>query len=208
MRSGILTFRDPVAGVTSTDPSCTVLSPYKVSCNPEAGPDGIFMSVDLGDGDDIGTLQDDFGFFSQSMTGGPGTDVLNGSSGNDSFGDNDDLDADTYNGGEGFDYVAYSSSAAAVNVSLNDVADDGRTGEGDNVHADVEGIFGSPSGDVLTGDDDQNHIVGFNGPDIISGLGGDDQLEGGEGVDTIDGGEGNDLCSLGPSNDGTTVNCP
>ena len=51
-------------------------------------------------------------------------------------------------------------------------------------------------GQTITGDANDNNLVGEDGPDTILGLGGDDTLTGGLGDDTLDGGEGVDTAAF------------
>ena len=84
---------------------------------------------------------------------------------------------DIVNGGAGVDGVTYAGrftigfpGQAGVNVSLNDVADDGdpnidppdstAPGEGDNVKADVENVTGTKREDVLIGNSSRNRLDG------------------------------------------------
>jgi Bacterial Ig domain len=113
-----------------------------------------------------------------TLTGGDGDDSLRGGDA-----------ADTIGGGDGID--TYTAAGDPVSVSLNDVADDGTTGEGDNVRSDVEDVSaggattvtlaGSASGNVLT-------VTGGDG--TISGGPGFDALRGGPGKDAIDARDG------------------
>ncbi|HEY0890942.1 MAG TPA: Calx-beta domain-containing protein [Nocardioides sp.] len=76
------------------------------------------------------------------FAGGSGDDVLSGGSGADTFDQGAAPDgADDITGGQGSDTVDYTARpAGSVRVSLDDIADDGAPGEGDNVHADVEAV--------------------------------------------------------------------
>ena len=62
------------------------------------------------------------------LHGGPGNDLLDGK-----------LGADTLYGDTGVDSADYRSRTSAVTASLNNVADDGQSGEADNVRSDVTG---------------------------------------------------------------------
>ncbi len=144
--------------------------------------------IRAGDGDDV-------------LTGRLGNDVLDGGAGNDSLEDSAaapfgaaDLDAgaDTYTGGPGSDRFSYFGRSAAVQVSLDGKANDGESGEGDNVAADIEEVGGGSGDDVLTGSAGADHLWGSDGDDRISGGGGNDRLQGDGGDDRLDGGAGND----------------
>ena len=166
-----------------------------------------------------GSAQDD------TLTGGGGADTLRGLAGADRLlgGDgNDSLDggigADDIRGEAGArDRVLYSTRTATVGVELNDVAEDGEAGEGDNVHSDVEDITGGAGSDFLVGDADANRLLGGGGgdqllgeegpdelygqagSDTLRGLQGDDLLDDGEGDNQFDGGDGNDMMLQGPT---------
>lgn len=147
---------------------------------------------------------------------GPGNDTVNGNAGDDQIDDRDGNDvlnggagqdefyggsgADDIHGGPDFDQVDYynepwiGSGTPSVNVSLDDVANDGMTGQdgagtdgagpaADDVHSDVEAVNGSDGNDTLTGSPGVNDLYGGNGNDTIDGLGGPDVLVGGIGDD-------------------------
>src|SRR5213075_615176 len=97
----------------------------------------------------------------ENVIGGSGDDTLIGSADanvlSGGFGD-DTLDggagADVLNGGPGTaDLADYSGRAAAnpVTVTLDGVANDGGSGENDNVGTDVENIDGGAGDDTLIG---------------------------------------------------------
>jgi hypothetical protein len=149
-----------------------------------------------------------------TLNGGAGDDTLYAGSGPASIsgGNGDDTiypgDAtDTVSGGAGVDQVVYSDNkrvagspvsyaATPVNVSLDDVANDGYAGNNSNIEKDVEDVSvydqvncsqvaGSPcayGAATLTGD---------NGPNSLSGGSGDDTLTGGSGGDYLSGNGGN-----------------
>ncbi len=145
-------------------------------------------TLDGGAGDDI-------------VDDGPGNDTLTGGDGDDEL--EDAAGADSLSGGNGIDYAAVSG-----NVSLDDVADDGAPGEGDNVHSDIEDasasapspaaavtIAGSPASNVLSVGVGKGTIIGGAGADTLSGGAGDDTFDArdgwpdrvtcGGGVDTV-----------------------
>jgi Ca2+-binding RTX toxin-like protein len=131
-----------------------------------------------------------------STTEGP--DTISGGSGDDQLGGGSEggpMQADSLRGDEGRDTVDYSSRGSAVVVSLDGNANDGASGEGDNVHPDIENIVATSSGDTLIGSEGANRLDGRGGADVILGLGGDDTLQGGVNEpsgDTLAGGAGND----------------
>lgn len=139
-----------------------------------------------------------------SITGGAGADWLQGGTGTDSLigGSGDDVfdegissnGGDVLVGGAGYDLVSYAGRDNAVNVSLDDVANDGEASETDNVGS-FESIVGGLGADTLTGGAASERIEGGLGNDTISGGGGDDMLVGNEGTDVISGGSGDaDIC--------------
>jgi Ca2+-binding RTX toxin-like protein len=135
-----------------------------------------------------------------TLKGTGGADVLNGGGSNDLF--DGGAGADDMLGGAGFDTGDYSMTAAPLDVTIDDVANDGAAGELDNVHTDIERVYGGLGGDNLTGSGDPNTLEGRGGIDTISGAGGGDTLDGGSAADTIGGGGGADIVTTGPAADG------
>jgi Ca2+-binding RTX toxin-like protein len=126
------------------------------------------------------------------VVGTPDANLLRGQGGNDELdGDygNDTLDggagADTMNGSGNIDTVTYASRSAALRVSLDDLANDGEAGEGDNVEATVENVRGGSGPDVLIGSADPNTFLAGGGGDVLNGRLGGDVLDGQAGVDTL-----------------------
>jgi Ca2+-binding RTX toxin-like protein len=150
------------------------------------------------------------------LLGGNGTDNMNGMAGNDSL--DGGFGADNMFGGLGVDSTTYASRSAGVIVTIDNVANDGQVGEGDNVHTDIEVLFGGRGSDSLTGSASANRIFGGAGNDRITGGGGSDSLLGQDGNDIffardgvkdfVDGGLGIDV--LGSSDVGldTIMNVP
>lgn len=147
------------------------------------------------------------------LTGTPADDSLYGLGGADRLTagrGNDDLDggtgSDDLKGGAGDDAVSYASATAGVTVTLDGRANDGTPGEGDNVHVDVEDVYGSPWPDVLTGDRAANTLDGGDGPDSLQGGGGQDYLYGGPGDDILDARDGAaDFVDCGAGRDAAIV---
>ncbi|MGK2955613.1 MAG: calcium-binding protein [Solirubrobacterales bacterium] len=159
------------------------------------------------------------------LTGGTGDDTLQGNAGRDNFDPGEGKDsssgaagqdsfeagavadeADTFAGGDDLDEIRYSSRANPVNVSLNGVGEDGESGEGDNVGADIEFAQGGSAGDTLTGSPAENDLEGNSGPDTISGDVGADELSGGGGDDTLVAGPGDDEVGGGDGADSIAGN--
>jgi hypothetical protein len=118
--------------------------------------------------------------------------VIDGHAGNDTLAGQggDDLlvagpGADVFAGGPGEDTVDYELSLAAVSVTLDGQANDGQSGEDDNVGpgGDIEDIVGGPGDDTLVGDAAANAFDGGAGNDVLSGASGADILAGGDGAD-------------------------
>ncbi len=206
---------------------CTRVDDNTVRCSHDPSRSVGFLDqiIKLGDGDDsfvttVALARDTV------VHAGPGDDTLNGGPSRDIFfEDSDGLDRDVFAGGAGSDFVRYAGVLHAVSISLNDVADDGRPGEGDNVKIDVEGIGGTGNADTLTGDGDRNWIEALDPTDatvdvqqltggaVIDGKGGDDsitgtnwgnandRLSGASGNDDIDGYAGNDVIDGGTGDD-------
>lgn len=163
-------------------------------------------SIQGGDGDDL--IFGDDG--EDTIAGGEGNDNLWGERHADTlFGDGGDdqlhddgshetgyWSGDVLQGGPGLDTADYGSRGGTtpVDISLDGQANDGATGEADNVGpaGDVERVEGTGNDDVLTGSDRADELWGGWGNDRIDGLGGDDLLEGFDGNDQIAGGDGND----------------
>ena len=130
------------------------------------------------------------------MDGGPGADDIVG-------------------GGGTRDAADYAGRVAAVSVTFDDVANDGESGENDNVRSSVEGaatgdgddtIVGSPAdnllqggagNDTITGGAGDDDVQGFTGNDVLGGESGDDTVRGDSGADTLSGGDGNDFLTPG-----------
>jgi RTX calcium-binding nonapeptide repeat (4 copies) len=149
------------------------------------------------------------------VAGGAGSDTLNGTSGDDSLygragndtlnglAGNDDLDggpgADILNGGDGTDAATYGGRSAPVTVTLDNQANDGEAGEGDNVRSDIEAVYGGNGNDTMTGSSKADTIDGQGGDDAITGGKGADFLFGGAGDDTINSRDGKaDVVDCGP----------
>ena len=172
-----------------------------------------------GDGPDIllgrdGADKLDGGAGDDEVRGGTGRDEVAGGDGNDRLdgppGAEEATDPsvgagpDTLIGGPGSDTADYSGRTAAVDVSLDDRANDGEAGEEDDVRTDVERVLGGSGDDTLTGSPGPDFLDGLGGDDRLSGRGGADTLQGGDGSsgsDFLSGGDGPDLLRAGPGDD-------
>jgi Ca2+-binding RTX toxin-like protein len=146
----------------------------------------------IGDGDD------------NSLSGGPGDDVLSAGAGDDRIYPGDGNDR--AEGGEGNDYVEGEDEdeegrdilsggpgdsdlveyfgRLPVTMTLNNQADDGRAGEGDNISG-FEGLEGGDGADTIVGDAANNLLIGNGGNDTMTGGAGSDQLLGEGGDDVL-----------------------
>jgi hypothetical protein len=119
-----------------------------------------------------------------NLDGGDGNDTINGGGGDDVIvaggGGADDVQ-----GGTGVDLVLY--TGGDVNVSLDDIANDGAAGEGDNVHGDVDGIASDVGNDTLRGGPLANLFSSGDGDDSINALNGisDTVIDCGVGGDVV-----------------------
>jgi len=177
------------------------------------------MSADVLDG--LGGNDNLFAaaFSPATMYGGAGNDVLTGGAGNDygyggtgndwviGQGGNDFVQGETGTdqvwGGGGVDTITYQyvTAASGVSVRLDDVANDGTAGENDNVHSDVERVWGSKGNDVIVGSAGNNLLAGDTGNDQIHGAAGNDSVYGDAGNDKVWGDAGDDVVSGGDGND-------
>lgn len=80
---------------------------------------------------------------------------------------------DDLGGGPGPDGVLYTSSPASVSVDLTAGS---AAGNGTDVLAGIEGVFGSPFDDVLEGNSERNLFLGLGGDDTIDGRDGGDAV--------------------------------
>jgi len=126
----------------------------------------------------------------QTITGGPGANILCGGGGNDTFtgGRGNDL----IFGDAGNDTVSYAGSAAPMFVSLAQQSIDGwgsrsldwHYGDGQDSFIGVENATGSSYADTLVGSSVVNKLNGGAGNDKLTGGAGKDVLNGGTGTDT------------------------
>jgi Ca2+-binding RTX toxin-like protein len=135
---------------------------------------------DVLNGGDVGLVGGDAG---DRLNGGPGADKLSGGRGNDEL--DGGLGPDDISGGAEKDTVSYEDRTGRVFVTLDGQANDGETGEGDNVFPDVEAIVGGLRGDDLLGDADNNNVDGGDGEDWLVGDLGPDRLLGGDAPDIV-----------------------
>src|SRR4051794_6867645 len=180
------------------------------------------IEIDLGDKDDTldianadvpiaadgGEGADTFHDMEQShVAGGVFARLFKGGPGNDFFNSGQFAQMPTeYQGGDGTDFISYTyrdlqTTPVGQSITLDDVANDGQGTEGDNVHSDIEYVFGTDKPDTIKGSAADNYIVGNGGADTIDGMGGKDQLFAGDAAsaagdtcdaDVLNGGDGDD----------------
>jgi hypothetical protein len=178
---------------------------------PEDGRPGDLESV----GSDIERIEGSN--FADVLFGSAADDTIIGLNGDDEIGGGDGNDillenigpngADSINGGGGVDRVLYSGRTSDVFVSLDGIANDGQSGERDDVRPNVENVTGSPQGnDVLIGNSLANDLYGFGGADTLRGGGGNDTLSGGAGNNGLFGGAGNDVINA-QNGQADTIDC-
>jgi len=147
---------------------CSRSAPDRVTCTV-AGLAS--LSVDAGAGDDTVTVT---GTVPATIADGPGDDRMTGGGGDDVFAMG--TGADVVSGGAGSDTADYSARTHAVSAKPDGVADDGETGEHDNVGTDVENLLGGNGADSLSGSGTANSLDGGRGADTLSGRGGTDTV--------------------------------
>jgi Ca2+-binding RTX toxin-like protein len=133
------------------------------------------------------------------LVGGLGGDTLNGGDGRDHMFPGGG--SDTMSGGPGDDEVSYSDRTAFVRVTLDGKADDGESGENDNVGLDMEDVSAGSGGSSVIGNAAGNVFAGGSGVDFFDGKAGDDQLIGFAGDDTLTGGKDDDTLLGGDGDD-------
>lgn len=94
----------------------------------------------------------------------------------------------------GQDEATLGLTATTYTASSGD-ADDGESGEADDVHEDIENLIGGTAADVLTGNSGSNAITGGGGADNLSG--GVAAATCTSDVDVLTGGDGNDTFKMG-----------
>jgi len=152
-----------------------------IANNTDSGAGNTYPGIENfigGAGDD--TLTGDGG--PNALAGEAGDDTLSGLGGDDTFdpgpgpitaGPVTFSDDDAVNGGDGSgDLVTYKTRTADLTIDADGVADDGASGEDDNVGTTVENIHGGTGDDELIGNASNNVLNGWTGADVLDGLGG------------------------------------
>jgi Ca2+-binding RTX toxin-like protein len=144
------------------------------------------------------------------LSGGPGNDNVAGGAGIDALFSSPSRDgADVLRGGSETDTVYYNSRIGGLTIRLDNMANDGEAGEGDNVGpgGDIENVVGGRGPDVIIGNKFVNDLYAGDGNDRVTGGSGRDWLWGGFGTDAIyahdgisdnriDGGQGSDTAEI------------
>ena len=150
---------------------CTSVSSTQATC-PAAGVAA--MAVSTGDMNDTASVSGTS--IPTAFNDGPGNDAMTGGAAADTF--ISGAGSDSFHGGAGQDIVDYSSRGAPVNASLDGVANDGESGEGDNVGIDVNVVIGGSAGDTISGSSGSDDLYGGPGNDSLRGGSGNDRLFG------------------------------
>jgi parallel beta-helix repeat protein len=144
-------------------------------------------------------------FGKDSLAGGDGTDSLMGGGGVDTL--RGGTGADSMSGGSEIDTADYSSAPTGVTVTIDGHANDGASGEGDNVRGDVENVLGGNFADTLRGNSANNQLNGRGGADLLVGAVGNDLLIGGPDADDLRGLAGQDRLTANDGAADTAINC-
>ncbi len=189
----------------------------------ESGFDiGIVLDMGAGTGsyelvDPSVTLNGDYGFtFSniETVIGTNGTDSITGSNSDDSIaggGGDDTIFAsfgnDTLDGGSGTNTLDFTGSGLiTTNAFLSNQGGtatflDAEGNEYTLTYSNFDRFVGFEGGIEVTGTNQNDSLVGGDGPDVIDALDGNDTVDGGAGNDSIDGGQGQDNLAGGAGND-------
>jgi Ca2+-binding RTX toxin-like protein len=112
-----------------------------------------------------------------TITAGSLSAELHGGDGDDTFKTSASLDgADVYDGGDGADTMDYANRTSAVSISIGTVADDGESGEHDDVKAGMETLLGGSGDDQLIGSTGDESLYGNAGDDVLLGGPGDGDI--------------------------------
>ena len=139
-----------------------------------------------------------------TLTGGPGNDVLSGNDGADTM--DGGVGNDLITGGASIDTTNYSNRATAIRVSINNNADaDGQLSIGENDEVETEEVIGGAGNDTLIGSSLGDFLAGGGGADSLTGNAGADEVIGSTGQDKLFGNDGDDYLGA-QNNDQDTVN--
>jgi hypothetical protein len=131
----------------------------------------------------------------EMFNGGGGRDTVAGGDGNETFITEFRDGADEYHGGPGRDFISYHQRTRPLSITLDNAANDGESGELDNVRSNVEDVMGGHVGDSISSLGAFSSLDGGpgSGIDILDGGSGPDTLSGRGGTDSLSGGSGNDV---------------
>jgi hypothetical protein len=172
------------ADVLTGNAAANVLDDGAIGNNVDAAADtlnglgGNDLMLAHGGGD---TLNGDGGF--DTLMGGAGDDILNGGADNDLL--QGQAGGDAYNGGDGTDTADF-SDRQSISVTYDGAANDGDSGDADNIGTDTENVTGSPYADVIEGSAAANSIVAGAGSDTVN-------VKGDAAIDQVDCGTGFDI---------------
>jgi Ca2+-binding RTX toxin-like protein len=157
--------------------------------------DNVANDGEPGEADDVEMDVEDVdgGQAGDTIVGSAAANKLNGAAGNDNL--DGGGGGDNLVGGDGIDLANFALRARGVVVKLDGQANDGESGEGDNV--DTENATGGSGDDDLEGNAQDNGFAGGAGADDLQGEAGNDSLGGGDGNDDARGGDGNDAMDGG-----------
>ena len=154
------------------------------------------LSGGYAEGDKIKNIEDITGSaYADTLTGDEKANLIRGGAGADTSlmaGDDRIGDRCSYDyGGDGWDYLSYSTSDAGVTIALDGTVGSGGDAAGD-VLSNIENCMVQIMIDTLTGDMEIILIWGGEGADTLIGGAGNDYFLGDAGADRIDGGDGVD----------------
>lgn len=180
---------DTNATLTENSSSCTVVS-GGVQCTVSSSGSSTF-AWNLGGGEDNLWIDVDVNV-KDSVNGGAGFDVANGSLGPDVFVNS--ADGDTMVCDDGDDTVNYTANTTGVTIDPNDgMGYDGAIGEYDFVDPSCENLLGGSGPDVIDGSDGApGDIIGANGNDVLKGSLNNTSTDCNSGPSYITGDAGND----------------
>lgn len=169
-----------VNGLNGDDQICIHAIPTTIAVTMNGG-----AGADLLEGGDGG----------ETINGEGGNDVIHGNAGADSLSGGSDSDtfygynadgADTISGGDQLDTVDYGAKTGNLTITVGSGANDGASGEGDDVQGDIETVIGGQGNDHITGDSSDELLDGYYGNDTLVGGTGTsaDTLNGGSGTGT------------------------
>lgn len=173
----------------------------------DLGPDNVGNDGETGEHDHIAEVE--------TLLGGRGNDILTGNASDNRLDGNagdDTLDgglgSDVLDGGDGFDSADYSTRTSDLSLTLDNLQNDGESGELDQIADGIEALVGGGGNDsiagnpspfaplvnlLLIGNAGNDTLAGADGNDTLVGDDGDDELNGRAGADEFHGGDGQDM---------------